>query len=624
MSLKATTAAVVLLLLFLPAASQGGLFSIFGKGGKADKPAEEEVVTEEPVPADDEFVPPEGAVRTEDFRDVYRGEGEEGELGGVDEGEEGAPLLTEEPVYVDEGDAEADLLEEYDPDKDPDLFEADLFEGEAVMEEEDPGPSIEEILLGASTDAALLKLARVYAGKGDFRKAALAYQRIIEDFPRSKVRFDAFYELGYLRYRDGRLKESRMFLKYILASWTVEYALKDKARELLKEIDAIYYRGKYLGSKISIGALLPLEGAYAKFGEAALAGLLLAAETFSGGSVPVEVYVRNVGPEPEEARAAIDELVTKKKVRAIIGPLFSSSASVAATYAQNKHVPLIALSQKDKLTEAGDFIFRNALMPDEQATLVAGYAFNGLGARNFAILYPKSYYGTALASSFAEEVKRRGGEIVSVATYTPGARDFSVELREIFGIEEEERTEGRRTIKEYTPSIEVDALYIPEYYQTVSLIVPYLEYFNIDGVQLLGSNGWNSGKLVEFAGKVVEGAVFADGFFVESARPGTVEFRARFKKTFRRDPGVIESQSYDAATALISALAQGDFKWTSWGAVRDRLEGVTGLAGSAGPLSFDENREAVKELYLLTVAGGRIVELTGEVEPEPELDPDAP
>lgn len=595
MMTRAVTTLVLLFLLAIPAASHGGIFSFFGKGKAAkEKPPQEEVIKDEPVKSADEFVPPEGAVRTEDYRDVYKTDGGEGDS-----------TLAEEQEDLEEG----DFFDEYDSEKDPDLFGDDTASfGE---EETEPGVSVEEILLGASTDEALLKLARVYVNKRDYRKAALAYQRIIEDFPGSKVKYDAFYELGYLRYRDGRLKESRMLLKYIVSSWSVEYDLKEKARTLLKDIDSIYFKSKHVGNKLSIGALLPLDGNYSKFGEAALSGILLAAETFSGGSVPVEVYVRNVGPDPESARDAIDDLVNKKKVRALVGPFFSSSAFEAARYAQNKHVPMIALSQRKELTDIGDYIFRNSLMPAEQSAMVAGYAFNRLGSRKFAVLYPNNYYGTALARSFASEVEKLGGEVVSVASYAPGAKDFSAELREIFGIEEEERKEGRRLIKEYTPSIEVDALFIPEYYHTVSLIVPYLEYFNIEGVQLLGSNGWNSEKLVDFAGKSVEGAVFTDGFFVKSSRPGTVEFRERFRKTFGRDPGVIESQSYDAATALFSTLATGDFKWTDWGAVRDRLRGLDGFKGSVGSLSFDDKREAVKDIYLLTVKRGSIVELKG-------------
>jgi ABC-type branched-subunit amino acid transport system substrate-binding protein len=262
-------------------------------------------------------------------------------------------------------------------------------------------------------------------------------------------------------------------------------------------------------------------------------------------------------------------------------------------------------------------------MPAVQASMVARYAYNNLSKRNFAILHPRNNYGATLARFFAAEVERLGGEVVSTVSYKPGVRDFSTQLVEMFEIEETERMEGRRTIKEYTQTLQVDALYIPEYYQTVSLIVPYLEYYNIEELQLLGSNGWNTMKLIELNGKSVEDAVFADGFFAGSTRPETVEFVERFREAYGHVPGVLEAQAYDSASALFAALSENDFKWMDWRTVRNGVKGTTDLRGSSGSLSFDENGEAMKRLFLLAVERGRIIEVEGGTQVEVESDTQA-
>ncbi len=248
-------------------------------------------------------------------------------------------------------------------------------------------------------------------------------------------------------------------------------------------------------------------------------------------------------------------------------------------------------------------------MPSVKARLVARHSYNVLGKRLFSILHPRNNYGTALARSFAAEVERLGGTVVSKVSYRPGVLDFSAELVEIFGIEETERKEGRRTIKEYETTLEIDALYIPEYYRSVSLIVPYIEYYNIKDVQLLGSNGWNTTKLIELNGKSVLGAVFADGFFAGSGRPDTVRFVDRFRRAYGRTPGVLEAQAYDAAVVLLAVLGENDFKWIEWRAVRNGIRETRDISGASGTLSFDETGDTLKSPFLLAIEGRRIVEV---------------
>jgi ABC-type branched-subunit amino acid transport system substrate-binding protein len=543
---------------------------------------------------------------------------------------EGSPVYGDEGLSGEaEGEADGGSLEpgagEYGGEDSGDGLYADELddEYEADPDEHGPAPELEEILSRASTDLALLSLARAYAGKGEFAKAATAYQRLIEDFPASEFKYEAFYELGFLRYRKGRLREARLLLKYVTSSWRVDYELKSSARVLLDDIKSIYSRGKKRPRSVSIGVLLPFKLGYAKFGEAALKGVLLAAEAFGGAGLPVEVHVRDTGGDPEQTREAINNLVSGKKVRGIVGPLLSSVAEEAARSAQSKRVPMIMLSQKAGATDIGDYIFRSSLMPSVQAELVARYSYNVLGHRNFSILHPRNNYGTELARYFVAEIERLGGVIVSKVSYRPGILDFSAELVEAFGIEETERKEGRRTIREYEATLEVDALYIPEYYQSVSLIVPYIEYYNIDDVQLLGSNGWNTTKLIELNGKSVRGAVFVDGFFAGSGRGDTVRFVDSFRRVYGRTPGVLEAQAYDATVALLSVLAENDFKWMDWKAVRNGIREVRELDGATGGLSFAASGDALKTPFLLAIDGRRIVEIE-VVEAEAAEPPEPP
>ncbi|MFQ5736159.1 MAG: penicillin-binding protein activator [Thermodesulfobacteriota bacterium] len=466
-----------------------------------------------------------------------------------------------------------------------------------------------------SVDEALLTLARIYSRDRDYAKAAEACRRIIFDFPESRYKYDALYELGSVMYRTGRLKEARSELEPVSSDAAAPVELRARATLLLKEIKTASYGVDAAPDSTAIGVLLPLKGDYAQFGEAALGGILLAADVFGAATgEPVEVMVRDVS-EPAFVEGAVDGLSGNDRVGALIGPLMSSTATEAARYAQRRSIPIVTLSQKDGITGAGDYVFRNFMTPSAQAASVAEYATT-VGKKNFAILYPENNYGIELARFFEKEVSVRGGEVVRASSYTPGSTNFGEVIKRLFGIEIEQRREGRRLIKQFTRTVDIDALFIPDYAETVGLIAPYLEYYDIKDVKLLGANGWNSPRLVALGGRNVEDAVFVDGFFPDSDRPGTGEFIRKYHDTFGKDPGVLEAQAYDAALSVMAVLKGST---VDRAALKDRLFRLRGFAGAEGEMSYDRHGEAVKRLFLLTVRNGRIIEVPAE-----EIVPPAP
>ncbi|MBI3753153.1 MAG: penicillin-binding protein activator [Deltaproteobacteria bacterium] len=372
---------------------------------------------------------------------------------------------------------------------------------------------------------------------------------------------------------------------------------------------------------IKIGVILPLSGKYAAFGEQALKGILLAAgifETAQDNKNPTpEIIIRDTRDDPVATAKAVEELAFPPPsppfskggeggVAGIIGPLLSITAMDAAKKAQELKVPVITLSQKDGLTSAGDYIFRNFLLPSEQAKAAAAYAINKLNYKKFAILYPNNPYGIELANLFKEEIKKDKGEIVAEGQYKEGQTYFGKEITQLFKIKETEKKEGRRKIKIFEPAVTADALYIPDYFDTVGLIAPYLAYYNIKDVKLLGVSGWNSPRLIELGGKYVEGAVFVDGFFAGSKRAMTAQFVNNFKNIYAAEPGIIEAQAYDATKIIIDAIIRGNGKKEE---IRAALAHVKDFPGATGDITFDSNREAVKNLFMLEVKNGKIVEI---------------
>ncbi len=466
---------------------------------------------------------------------------------------------------------------------------------------------------GAGVDEALMTLGRRYETLKAHDKAAGAFARVIAEFPASPSRFEALYALGALRYRTGRAQEALPPLKSVASSSEAPALVRAKARLLVKEIEKAAYietSGGH-GKAAAMGALLPMKGAYARFGDDALKGILLAANVFgaSPGSAGNEVVLKDIGNDSAIAISAMAALASSARIAGVIGPLSGASASGAARSSEASGIPMIALSQKELPGEAGGWVFRNFPTLEDQAVAIADYSCRK-GNKTHIILYPQNNYGVELARLFAKEAAKCGASIVAEAGYKPGTTDFGQIIRQTFGVKVKERKEARRQIREYIPSVKADALFIPDSYESIGLIAPYIEYHGIKDVRLLGTSAWNSPSLTKLGGKHVEGAVFVDGFFAGSKRPETAEFVRLFKETYGAEPGALEAHAYDGARMLIAAMQEASSSegYGNRRAVKDALAAVKGFRGATGDISF-VNGEARKKLFVLTIKGGRIVEV---------------
>lgn len=470
------------------------------------------------------------------------------------------------------------------------------------------------------TDEALFRLGRIYMETHKIAEAIKTFQNLLENFPASDFKLETLYGLAYCQYRNGKTDEAVTALESIVGIPDSTATQRVRATVLLNTITEITPELLKARTDVAIGALLPLKGPYASFGEDALRGILLAAEVYGTRGkasldpptppVPPFPEIRVIGIDPAEPhlKRHFSELAKDKSILALIGPLLSKTAPEAASMAQRKRVPVIALTKKDALPQSGSFVFRNFLTARQQAEKLAQVAIEVMHLRRFAILYPESGYGTELAKRFKEAIEARGAVISAELSYPDGKKDFGPELKELFALEVEEHMEGRRQIREYTTTVEVDALFIPDYYETIAQIAPYLAYYNIniEEVQLLGANGWNSPRLLELAAKHVEGALIVDSYFGESKKPTVSMFARRFEEVYGYRPGTIEAHAFDAATALIAAIRKSETKRRR--SVRDALLELEPIEGATGPFHFDEDGEAVKELFLLRVWEGKILE----------------
>jgi branched-chain amino acid transport system substrate-binding protein len=358
---------------------------------------------------------------------------------------------------------------------------------------------------------------------------------------------------------------------------------------------------------LSLGCILPLSGRFAAYGNRALETILLAAGLFDPQKKsPVKLVIEDSESRSEKARAAVSKLV-RAGVVAIIGPLGSDESQDAATEAQRWKIPLLTLTQQEGITEAGQYVFRNYLSGSLQVKTLVKFAMEDLQLRKFAVLYPDDGNASEIMKLFHREVTRRKGSVVWTESYKNDQTNFGEQIRKLAGTMENTRA-GDEGLGQPSPKIiNFDALFIPDSYPAVKMIVPQLVYNDIQGVRLLGLNGWNSRELLTMENGYLEGAIFTDGFFVESTYQGAIDFVDKFYAAYGREPDVMEAQVFDTAGMAVKIIAEN--KGETREKFRDALQGIKAYPGVTGRTSFSATREAEKDAFVLTVKDGKIIQV---------------
>lgn len=459
-----------------------------------------------------------------------------------------------------------------------------------------------------------------------------------EDLPRGYL----LYQLGLNYAEEHRYDDAIKALSDFVESYP-DHENMFQAVSLIGELSekTFYYR-------TTIGCLLPLSGRYKTYGKRALKGIefALAQHNSQPENEPMQLIIKDTESDSNRVIMAVGELVNER-VAAIIGPLVS--ADYAAAIAQENRIPIITITQKEKVTEIGDNVFRNFLTPEMQVKRIVSYAAETLGVKNFAILYPEERYGSTFMNLFWDEVINHGSRVVGVESYNPKHTDFAEPIKKLVGLyyevpedlkdivrppveESEIATEQDKDRKQETgvayaaesaeaveedeqakeeeepeAIVDFEAIFIPDAPTKAGLIVPQLAFYDVEEVYLLGTNLWHHTKLVEMAKDYVQGAIMPDGFYSGSRSVQVRNFVQQFEETYGERPGVIEATTYDTAKMLFQVINRPDV--LSRNAIKNELLNIRDFPGVTGMTSFDVNGEARKQLSLLQIDGSHFVEL---------------
>jgi len=340
---------------------------------------------------------------------------------------------------------------------------------------------------------------------------------------------------------------------------------------------------------IKIGIITPLTGGSAKYGEDIKRGYDLAVEEInekggiSGRKIRL-IYEDSEG-KPEKAVTAAQKLIQRDKVIAILGDLWSSPTLAVAPIAEKNRVVLLSPgASSPKLTNAGDYIFRNEISEAYGAKESAGLYFNA-GFRKIAIIYINNDYGIAVRDITQQVYKELGGEIVNAEAFEQDAKDFRTQLLKI---------------KRTNP----DAILIASYKESI-LILRQMREMGM-GIQVLGSPLFEDPEIIEKAGDIAEGAIYSyyGTFDPKSQDARILAFIKKFKEKYGVEPEYYAPIGYDAVKIIALAIEKRGFQPEQ---IKNSLYQIKNFPGLSGTTSFDKNGDVTKPIILKTIKNGQFV-----------------
>ena len=212
-------------------------------------------------------------------------------------------------------------------------------------------------------------------------------------------------------------------------------------------------------STIEIGALLPLSGALASYGEASLAALQDAVDQINArGNQQVTLVVEDTQTTPEAGLARL-KVLHGRGINVVIGPYASSQVAAVKAYADEHGILLLSpLSTSRALAIANDNVLRFTPDDEQEGKAVAALALAD-GVHVIVPVTRDDLGNRGLQDSMQPVYEAAGGTLLPRIVYGPTETNFDDEVAAIAAAVSRERAAGHSVGVYLTAFGEVTALF---------------------------------------------------------------------------------------------------------------------------------------------------------------------
>ncbi len=337
----------------------------------------------------------------------------------------------------------------------------------------------------------------------------------------------------------------------------------------------------------------PMTGNNAQYGETyrAVCELLVEQVNDAGGinGVPVELEIFDDKNDPREALNVANLIVSDPDIVAAIGSQTSSPSLAAAPVFAEAGLPMLSpQASHTELTNAGETIFSLCTFSTFEGSTVVEMMLED-GYANLAVIYANDDYGVNIVEQWTSDVEAAGATVVAAETYVSGqTTDFTPLLSKI-------KAAG------------ADAIYIEPSYSDAAMILAQMKQLDMD-IACYGSSMLYTQAFLDIAMENAEGLQVCNYINPDSTDPTYLAISEAYEAATGNLTDVYVTNVYDCFMLICDAIAAVG---TDGAAMSEWIAGVQDWPGASGPITFDETRHPIRQLYAFEVQDGQFVYVGG-------------
>ncbi len=336
---------------------------------------------------------------------------------------------------------------------------------------------------------------------------------------------------------------------------------------------------------IKIGAIDPLTGAQAIFGQDSLNGKMMAVEEINaaGGvlGMQIELISEDDGAQAAQSATVATKLITSDEVVAIAGPHASGNTLAVMEVIEDYGVPTITPGASSPLITSSGNAWISRGIPDArlQSNLLVKYAAENDGVTKLGVLYANDDYGKGGFDAAVLAGEEYGVEIIG-ESFMGDDQNFTTQITSL-------RDAG------------VEAVMLWCVYTPASLITKQMRDMGWE-VPRYASPGINNPQVFELSDGAVDGVVNTTSFIATDPSEHVQDWIVRYEEKYDMPPSQTSAVGYDAIYVIAEAIERAGS--TDPQAVQDEIRTTKDYESLKGLLTINPETGEYEAEVRLTVA----------------------
>lgn len=353
-------------------------------------------------------------------------------------------------------------------------------------------------------------------------------------------------------------------------------------------------------STVKFGAVLPLTGEAAIYGEPIRKGVDLAFEQLQARTdytYELTLEIVDTESDPEKAKQLLDQMYDSGALAVIGGVTTAEALEMVPIADENNQVLISPSASTPQLTGISKYFYRVFPSDAREGATMGMFANQKIDLeRGVVILAKEDLYAKGIQEVFQSEFEQFGGEVLDLIEFPSVPGDLS-------------------GLVERVMTINPDAVYLAAYASDVANMISGLRELGYDGA-IFTTSAFASPEIIAQVGDAANGVYLTQASFdVDSETPQVQAFVEAFRAKYGTDPDLYSAHGYDTMMVLAQALEEGgDIATDFWRAIRSLRD----VRGATGTIQFDERGDVQKFPRVYVVADGVLVDYEAKVQKKRE------